>query len=79
VRHDETHYDELLARGVERRDARDRVREDVDRVLSGWRKMAQTLTPRSGRRNHGSRNEKEKEQASQAGGRQANAPDQDDD
>ena len=38
VRHAETHYDELLARGVERRDARDRVREDVDRVLSRWRK-----------------------------------------
>jgi hypothetical protein len=38
LRHDETQYDELLARGVERRDARDRVREDVDRVLSGWRK-----------------------------------------
>jgi hypothetical protein len=38
VRHDETHYDELLASGIERRDARDRVREDVDRVLSGWRK-----------------------------------------
>jgi hypothetical protein len=38
VRHGETHYDELLTSGVERRDARDRVREDVDRVLSGWRK-----------------------------------------
>jgi hypothetical protein len=38
VRHDETHYDELLARGVERRDARDRIREDVDDVLSRWRK-----------------------------------------
>ena len=38
VRHDETHYDELLARGVERLDARDRVREDVDRVLSRWQK-----------------------------------------
>lgn len=38
VRHNETHYDELLARGVERWDARDRVREDVDRVLSRWRK-----------------------------------------
>ena len=37
VRHDETHYDELLARGGERWDARDRVREDVDRVLSRWR------------------------------------------
>jgi hypothetical protein len=38
VRHGETHYGELLARGVERRDARDRVREDVDRMLSRWRK-----------------------------------------
>lgn len=37
VRHDETHYDELLARGVERWDARDHVREAVDRVLSRWR------------------------------------------
>lgn len=38
VRHDEAHYDDLLARGVERRDARDRVRDHVDRVLSRWRK-----------------------------------------
>jgi hypothetical protein len=38
ARHAETHYDELLARGVERRDARDRVRKDVDLVLSRWRK-----------------------------------------
>jgi hypothetical protein len=38
VRHDETLYDGRLARGVERWDARDRVREDVDRVLSRWRK-----------------------------------------
>jgi hypothetical protein len=37
VRHEETHYDELLARGVERWNARDRVREDVDGVLSRWR------------------------------------------
>ncbi|HEY1302514.1 MAG TPA: DUF2293 domain-containing protein [Vicinamibacterales bacterium] len=37
VRHDETPYDELLARGVGRREARDRIREDVDCVLSGWR------------------------------------------
>jgi hypothetical protein len=37
VRHDETRYDELLARGVERRDARARIREDVDGVLSRWR------------------------------------------
>jgi hypothetical protein len=38
VRHDETPYDELLARGLERRHARDLVREGVDRVLSRWRK-----------------------------------------
>lgn len=38
VRHGETRYDELLARGVERREARDHVREDVDRVLARWRK-----------------------------------------
>jgi hypothetical protein len=37
VRHDETRYDELLACGADRREARDRIREDVDRVLSRWR------------------------------------------
>jgi hypothetical protein len=41
LRHDETRYDELLAHGVERWDARDRVREDVDRVLARWRKRFQ--------------------------------------
>ncbi|MBI2833969.1 MAG: DUF2293 domain-containing protein [Acidobacteria bacterium] len=38
MRHAETRYDELLARGVERLDARDRVREQVDRVMARWRK-----------------------------------------
>jgi hypothetical protein len=38
ARHLETRYDELLACGVERRDARDRVREQVDRVLARWHK-----------------------------------------
>jgi hypothetical protein len=38
VRHEQTPYDELLARGVDRRAARDRVREQVDRVLARWRK-----------------------------------------
>jgi hypothetical protein len=37
VRHAETRYDDFLVRGVERSDARDRVREDVDCVLSRWR------------------------------------------
>lgn len=38
VRHDETRYDELLAHGLERWAARDRVRADVDRVLARWRR-----------------------------------------
>src|SRR3990172_5476737 len=38
ARHQETRYDELLACGVERRHARDRVREQVDCVLARWRK-----------------------------------------
>lgn len=38
VRHHETPYDELLARGWERREARARVREEVDRVLASWRR-----------------------------------------
>lgn len=37
VRHTETPYDRLLARGLERSDARDRVRAEVERVLSRWR------------------------------------------
>ena len=38
VRHAETRYDELLARGVERWQARERVRDHVDGVLARWRK-----------------------------------------
>lgn len=37
VRHQDTRYDELLMAGVDRADARERVREDVDRVLEHWR------------------------------------------
>jgi hypothetical protein len=37
VRHEETGYDELLGRGTERREARDQVREQVERVLARWR------------------------------------------
>jgi hypothetical protein len=36
VRHRETKYDELLAKGVERRQARATVEEAVDRVLQKW-------------------------------------------
>jgi hypothetical protein len=38
VRHRDTGYDELLMAGVDRAEARERVREDVARVLDGWRR-----------------------------------------
>jgi hypothetical protein len=37
VRHLETNYDELLARGWDRWVARDEVKEKVDQVLENWR------------------------------------------
>jgi hypothetical protein len=37
VRHTETNYDALLAKGLDRGEARARVRERVDRMLEGWR------------------------------------------
>ncbi len=36
IRHAETQYDSLLARGYERQEARARVEETIDRVLSRW-------------------------------------------
>ena len=36
VRHEDTGYDAMLAAGVGREDARDRIRADVDAVLDGW-------------------------------------------
>jgi hypothetical protein len=39
VRHRDTGYDELLMSGVDRAEARDRVHDDVARVLAGWRRM----------------------------------------
>jgi hypothetical protein len=38
VRHEDTRYDELLMSGVDKDEARDRVRLDVDRVLESWRR-----------------------------------------
>ena len=38
VRHEDTGYDELLMSGVDRAEARDLVRLDVDRVLASWRR-----------------------------------------
>jgi hypothetical protein len=36
IRHAETRYDELLAGGHERQDARERVEEEVRRILAEW-------------------------------------------
>jgi hypothetical protein len=36
IRHAETDYDNLLAHGVDRQDARFQVSDDVDRVLARW-------------------------------------------
>jgi hypothetical protein len=38
VRHKDTRYDELLMSGVDRAEARDSVRVEVDRVLESWRR-----------------------------------------
>ena len=40
IRHRHTSYDELLMSGRSRGDARDAVREDVDRLLERWRSVA---------------------------------------
>jgi hypothetical protein len=40
VRHQDTAYDDLLMSGIERADARERVRGDVARVLDGWRRTS---------------------------------------
>ena len=37
VRHEDTRYDELLMSGASREEAREGVREDVQRVLETWR------------------------------------------
>lgn len=36
VRHEDTAYEDLLMSGVPRADARELIREDIDRVLSSW-------------------------------------------
>ena len=37
ARHEDTAYDELVMRGIDRADARERVRGDVERTLDRWR------------------------------------------
>jgi hypothetical protein len=36
IRHNETDYDDLLAKGYERWEARDWVKSDIDEVLARW-------------------------------------------
>jgi len=40
VRHEDTAYDELLMAGVPRDQARERIRNDIDRVLERWQRPA---------------------------------------
>jgi len=40
IRHRETNYDELLSGGVDRRQAREQVQDEVDRVLGTWKSSA---------------------------------------
>jgi hypothetical protein len=40
VRHQDTRYDKLLMSGIDRAEARSLVREDVERVVDGWRSVA---------------------------------------
>ena len=40
ARHGDTVYDDLLMAGVDREDARRRVRADVEQVLESWRGTA---------------------------------------
>lgn len=37
IRHEETDYDAMLMAGVPRAEARERIRDDIDRVLATWR------------------------------------------
>jgi hypothetical protein len=37
VRHRDAGYDDLLMSGIDRAEARDRVREEVASVINGWR------------------------------------------
>jgi hypothetical protein len=36
VRHEDTRYDHLMMNGVTRAEARELVREDIDRVVRSW-------------------------------------------
>ena len=40
IRHEDTGYDGLLMSGVDRAEARERIRPAIDRILAGWSKGA---------------------------------------
>jgi hypothetical protein len=44
VRHAETGYDKLLAKGWDRREARDAVRDDVGQVMRQWKESSQEIS-----------------------------------
>ena len=48
LRHAETRYDELLARGIERWEARQEVAEKLREVLSGWERREEGQGPAGG-------------------------------
>ncbi len=39
IRHRHTDYDRLLMNGLDRMDAREAVRDEIDRVLEQWRQL----------------------------------------
>lgn len=39
LRHTDTNYDALLAKGIDRLEARSRVRERVDRLMEAWARL----------------------------------------
>jgi len=55
LRHSETNYDALLAKGVDRREARSRVQEHVDRLLDAWTRKADWANTRHNRSHNSAR------------------------
>ena len=48
VRHNHTRYDEMLLGGIDRMTARQSVADQIEEILSAWRRAAPTLRGRSG-------------------------------
>ena len=54
IRHQDTGYDALLMGGLSRSEARERVRDNIDRVLTAWRELPRPGRPAVPRRPAGS-------------------------